>query len=79
MDYRDGMVHLDPRGKWDHQDQLDSKESLGPKGDGNSVFGTTSILRLIMDEFWYVYTEKVNNRCSLKLKRKGDSGRPCRD
>ena len=51
MDYRDGMVHLDPRGKWDHQDQLESKESLGPKGDGNSVFGTTSILRLIMDEF----------------------------
>ena len=57
MDYRDGMVHLDPREKWDHQDQLGSKESLGPKEDGNSVFGTTSILGLIMDEFWYVYRE----------------------
>ena len=57
MDYRDGMVHLDQRGKWDHQGQRESKESLGSKGDGNSVFGTTSILRLIMEKFWYVFRE----------------------
>ena len=49
MDYRDGMAHPDPRGKWDHQGQQEKKETLGPKGDGNSVFGTTSTLRLIMD------------------------------
>ena len=57
MDYPDEMAHPDPRGKWDHQDHQESKETLGPKGDGNSVFGITSTLRLIMDGFWYVCKE----------------------
>ena len=57
MDYRDGMVHLDQRGKWDHQGQRESKEGLGSKGDGNSVFGTTSIRVLIKEKFWYVFRE----------------------
>ena len=65
MDYRDGMGHLDLKGKWDRQGHQESKETLGLKGDGNNVFGTTSTLRLIMDEFWYV-------RHGGKLLRKGE-------
>ena len=71
MDYRDGKVHLDPRGTWDHQGQRESKESLGPKGDGNSVLGTTSILTLIMDEFWYVCREGKYLVLTLKVEKGG--------
>ena len=71
MDYRDGMVHLDQRGKWDHQGQRESKESQGPKGDGNSVFGTTSILRLIMEKFWYVFREGKYLVLTLKVEKGG--------